>query len=56
MTDNLSKLDFCGQMLPNLEKYYDSADLQAIRQNIGSTFPEKLIFEKMDVEPILTIL
>lgn len=39
------KLQFCLQILVNLPNYYVSADLAAKQQIIGSTFPEKLVFE-----------
>ncbi len=39
MTDTIAeRLDLCGQMLPNLAKYYDSADLQALRGSTGNPY------------------
>lgn len=40
------QLTFCGQLLPNVAKYYATADLSVKQQIIGSIYPEKLIFEK----------
>lgn len=39
------QLAFCGELLPNLAKYYATADLRAKQEIIGSIYPEKLIFE-----------
>ena len=40
------QLEFCGELLPNLTRYYEAADLRAKQEIIGSIYPEKLIFEK----------
>ena len=40
-----TELKFCIEFLTHLPKYYDSADLIAKQQIIGSIFSEKLIFE-----------
>ncbi len=39
------QLEFIIEVVINLSKYYDSADLFCKQQIIGSVFPEKLIFE-----------
>ncbi len=38
------QVEFCSKLLPDIVKYYISADLPAKRQIIGSIFSEKLIF------------
>jgi len=40
------QLEFCCELLPNLARYYSTADLRAKQEIIGSINPEKLIFER----------
>ena len=46
MDSELKKqLEFCFEFLPNLTKYYATADLRAKLEIIGSIYPGKLVFE-----------
>ncbi len=40
------QIEFCIQLLSNLDKYYNLADLNTKRKIVGSIFPEKLIYDK----------
>ena len=40
-----NQLEFCRELLPNLTKYYATADLRAKQEIIGSIYPGKLVFE-----------
>ena len=51
--ENLDKqIDFCVALLSNIDQCYDAADIETKQQIIGSIFPEKLIFEKINIKPL----
>jgi site-specific DNA recombinase len=45
-TNEKALIEFGFDFLSNLDKLFTSADLEGKRRIIGSTFPEKLVYEK----------
>lgn len=40
------QIEFCIHLLSNLDRFYNSADLDTKRKIVGSIFPEKLVYDK----------